>query len=369
MILLEQVSKAVRGQTVLVTGHSGFKGGWLTFWLNQMGAKVVGVSLPPDQGNDCLYERANIAGRSQSHWVDIRDAKKVRDLFTRYEPVQVFHLAAQPLVRRSYADPLETFSTNVMGTANVLEAARHTPSVKALVCVTTDKVYHNKEWPWPYRETDALGGIDPYSASKAAAELVARAYRTTLQANSSPFGLATARGGNVVGGGDWSEDRILPDIVRALRAGDPLVLRNPQATRPWQHVLDLCWGYLLLANRMATNALEKDDLGGDADGAFNFGPDPASEQTVEQLVAAILQTWEKPSHTVEVVGSKLHESRYLRLDSSKARAVLAWRPLLNFDQTMEMTAHWYKEYLADARAAITVTEKQIEHYEQLIRTA
>lgn len=365
-MLLDEIRDAISGKTVLVTGHSGFKGGWLAFWLNRLGAHVVGVSLPPDQGPDNLFERGRIGDVCDSHWLDIREAGELQSLFADRRPELVFHLAAQPLVRRGYHDPLLTFSTNVMGTANVLEAARQADSVRAVVCVTTDKVYDNREWAWPYRENDALGGIDPYSASKGAAELVARAYMTTLKREPVPYLMATARGGNVVGGGDWSEDRIVPDIVRSIRGNEALVLRNPEATRPWQHVLELCLGYLVLAARLSKGWSAR-GAGPEAFvGAYNFGPEPTNEMPVRDLVAVTLDTWGRPDHPIEITGSPLHESTYLRLDSSKAKRELGWRPLLSFDETIRITADWYRQYIQDQAAAPALLESQIRDYEQMI---
>jgi len=366
-MLLEEIRAALAEKTVLLTGHSGFKGGWLAIWLERLGARVVGISLPPDLGADNLFERAAVASAcAESHLIDIRDAAAVAALFAKHQPQVVLHLAAQPLVRRGYQEPLLTFDTNVMGTANVLEAARQTASVRSLVCVTTDKVYHNREWVWPYRENDELGGIDPYSASKAAAEMVARAYMTTLQRKDAPFFMATARGGNVVGGGDWSEDRIVPDIVRAIRAGSPLVLRNPQATRPWQHVLELCLGYLTLAARLAQGWESRQRPAESFVGAYNFGPEPANEMPVRDLVGVMLDTWNRPQHPVEITPSALHESTYLRLDSSKAKRDLGWRPLLSFEETIAWTADWYRTYVGDPALAADLVQAQITAYERRI---
>jgi len=365
--ILDEIRETFAGRTVLVTGHSGFKGSWLTCWLAQLGAVVVGVSLPPEQGADNLFDGAKIGNLcDQSYWCDIRDYDLLLDIFRRHKPSIVVHLAAQALVRRAYGNPLETFSSNVMGTAHVLEAARQTSSVGALLCVTTDKVYSNQEWHWPYRESDALGGIDPYSASKGAAELVARTYMMTLRDPSRSYALATARGGNVIGGGDWSTDRIVPDIVRSIRAGEALQLRSPLAIRPWQHVLELCYGYLVLATRLY-HGWPARKAGPEAFiGAFNFGPEATNEVTVETIANSFLRAWGKASYPIEVGSSKLHESTYLRLDSSKARQEIGWRPLLAFDETIELTANWYRRYLAGEDAA-NLLKEQIDRYEQLIK--
>jgi CDP-glucose 4,6-dehydratase len=264
----------------------------------------------------------------------------------------VFHLAAQALVRRAYADPVGAFATNIMGTVHVLEAARRCPSVEALVCVTTDKVYENREWPWGYREIDPLGGKDPYSASKAAAEMVAGAYMQTLL-GADGLRMATARGGNVVGGGDWSEDRLVPDLIRSAAAGRPLVLRNPHAVRPWQHVLELVRGYLVLADRL---------LDGEGVGVWNFGPARENEVEVGFLVEALRRRWGEGAPDVRVEPSPLHEAGYLKLDIAKSEAGLGWKPVLGFDDTIGLTADWYRAYQADPSSAQVLVEQQIKAY-------
>jgi CDP-glucose 4,6-dehydratase len=354
------------GKTVVVTGHTGFKGSWLTLWLSKLGAKVIGISLAPDQGADSVFDRADLNELCQSHLIDIRDYANTQRVISEANPEIIFHLAAQPLVLRSYRDPLETFSTNVMGTANVLEAARHTPSVRAVVCVTTDKVYNNEEWCWPYRETDGLGGKDPYSASKAAAELVARSYSTALRGEGGPR-MATARGGNVVGGGDWSENRIVPDIIRALRENSPLTLRNPNAVRPWQHVCELCHAYLLLGTRLLDGWKERDMDGEAFVGSYNFGPDAALEMSVGELVKGVLDVWNAPDYPVHLGQAYVHESNYLRLDSSKARAELGWTPGLGFNETISWTADWYKNYIDNPSGARNLMLQQIEMFAGLFQ--
>jgi CDP-glucose 4,6-dehydratase len=363
-MLMDSVANVISGRTVIVTGHTGFKGSWLALWLNKLGANVTGLGLSPDQGEDNLFERADIASACRSVILDIRDHEAVEAILREVRPSVVFHLAAQPLVQRSYQDPIATFATNVMGTAHVLEAARNLDSVEAVVCVTTDKVYENKEWYWPYRESEQLGGRDPYSASKSAAEMIACPYMSVLPSQGG-CRIATARGGNVIGGGDWSEARIVPDIVRAVRDGRPLALRYPGATRPWQHVLELCFGYLVLAKRLLNG---RPGLGKEPKhfvDAWNFGPDAELEISVGSLVRHMLEVIEKPEHPVEMQKSTLHESTYLRLDSSKARAELGWRPLLDLQTTMTWTAEWYRRYLADPRCARALVENQIEEYLRL----
>ncbi|SON54425.1 CDP-glucose 4,6-dehydratase [Hartmannibacter diazotrophicus] len=359
-------SSAYADLPVVVTGHSGFKGSWLTAWLARLGASVTGISLPPDQGPDNLFERAEIGKDCTTHWTDIRDAQAVARIMQDVRPKVIFHLAAQPLVQRSYREPLLTFETNIMGAANVLEAARHCDSVEAVVFVTSDKVYDNREWVWAYREADRLGGLDPYSASKSAAEIVARTYMEVLRGPGEGYRLATARGGNVVGGGDWSENRIVPDIVRSLRAGDPLVLRHPEATRPWQHVLELCAGYLTLGACLLHGRTDRGAAATEFTGAWNFGPERTNEMSVRKLVDVALATWGKTDHPVELGHSSVHESTYLRVDSSKSQARLGWQPALDFEQTIAMTVDWYRQYVDKPDTARRLVEQQIESYTDLL---
>lgn len=343
---------------VFLTGHTGFKGSWLSHWLKRDGAVLTGLSLPPEVDRPSLFEASRVAHGMVSNFGDIRDFDCVQQAINTSKPEIIFHLAAQPLVRRSYRDPIETFATNVMGTTHVLEAARQCPSVRAVVCVTTDKVYDNREWGWGYRETDALGGKDPYSASKACTEIVAAAYRQTMFPLAGNIQIATARGGNVIGGGDWSEDRLIPDIVRALQAGEPITLRNPQSTRPWQHVLELVRGYAVLGEKL---------LGGDksAVGVWNFGPDIENEIDVETIVNAFLAEWGRQV-PVDVRPSTMPEAQFLRLDISKARFELDWRPVLSRQDTLGMTAQWYRRHASGEDAASLMTE-QINEYEARFR--
>lgn len=347
------IFEAYRRRRVLVTGHTGFKGGWLCWWLHRLGSEVGGLSLAPEDGRPSLFEASGLAG-SMTSWIgDITDPALVARIVADWRPEIIFHLAAQPLVRRSYRAPLETFAANVMGTAHVLEAVRTTDSVRAVVCVTTDKVYHNNEWAWGYREDDRLGGKDPYSASKAAAELVAACYQQTLYAGSG-VALATARGGNVVGGGDWSEDRLVPDLVRSLETREKIVLRNPGAVRPWQHVLELVRGYLVLGEEL---------LAGRGASAWNFGPGQGNEVTVERLVESFLAAWGEPGVPVEIVPAALPEAHFLKLDNSRARSELAWMPVLDFPATIALTAEWYRRHAAGECAQALVAE-QIAAFER-----
>lgn len=319
------------GRRVLVTGHTGFKGGWLSLWLQQLGAEVHGIALPPAT-EPSLFATAQVEGAVNSRTLDIRNAEAVRQAVQEIRPEIVFHLAAQPLVRLSYRAPLETFDTNVMGTANLLDACCDQDELKGILCITTDKVYANQEWAWPYRETDAIGGKDPYSASKAAMEHIVASYRHSyFKAPSIP--LLTARGGNVIGGGDWSEDRLVPDLMRAVLDQTPLTIRNPASIRPWQHVLGLCHGYLLL---MAC-AMAGDTPG---DGAWNFGP----EATDNVTVASVLERFAESAVAAEiryVPTDDKPESAILTLDSSKARRELGWRPALDLNDAIDWTASWH----------------------------
>jgi CDP-glucose 4,6-dehydratase len=342
---------AFAGVRVLITGHTGFKGGWLSEWLLADGAEVAGLALPPEADRPSLFAALGLEGRMASRFGDIRDLAAVEAALTDFAPQIVFHLAAQALVRRAYADPVATFAANVMGTVHVLDAARRAGSVRAVVCVTSDKCYDNREWVWGYRENDPLGGKDPYSASKAAAEIVAGSYAQALLP--SNMSLATARGGNVIGGGDWSEDRLVPDIARAIGEGRPVVLRNPGALRPWQHVLELVRGYLQLGHGL---------LAGDAlEGGWNFGPGRESEITVGELATRLMAAWGEGLAPV-VEPSALHEAQTLRLDIAKAHALLGWRPALSIDETVRMTADWYRAHAGSPAAAAELTREQIADY-------
>ncbi|MGU3666188.1 CDP-glucose 4,6-dehydratase [Methylobacterium sp. A49B] len=346
------------GIRVLVTGHTGFKGAWLASWLLADGAEVMGLALAPEPGRPNLFEALDLASRMGCVMADIRDPQVVQDAVAAFRPQIVFHLAAQALVRRSYADPLGTFAVNVMGTAHVLEAARSVESVRAFVCVTSDKCYENREWVWGYRENDPLGGKDPYSASKAAAEIVAASYRQALAPGR--LRIATARGGNVIGGGDWSQDRLVPDLVRAIETGEPLVLRNPGAIRPWQHVLELVRGYLMLGDRL---------LAGDdgAAGAWNFGPARESEVAVGRLVEEALGVWGKERTDLRVQPSELAEAGILKLDTAKADARLGWRPMLGFSDSVRLTMDWYRRHSAGAVRARDLVDEQISAYRRLCK--
>ncbi|WP_299363754.1 CDP-glucose 4,6-dehydratase [Winogradskyella sp.] len=323
-----------KNRTCLVTGHTGFKGSWLVYWLQKMGAKVIGYSLEPlTEPNH--YSLLDINYTSVIG--DITDNEKLTDTFNKYQPEIVFHLAAQALVRYSYHNPVETFTTNVLGTVNILEASKKTNSVKAIVNITSDKCYDNKEWIWGYRESDAMGGYDPYSASKGCAELVTSSYQKSFF-NENEKLLASARAGNVIGGGDWSEDRLIPDIVKSTENKVKVEIRNPLATRPWQHVLEPLSGYLMLGWKLLLG--EKQYAEG-----WNFGPKLESNLEVKTVVDETQKHWDKIDYLTNKDKSNHHEANLLMLDCSKANKILKWNPIWDFNTTIEKTILWYRSYL------------------------
>ena len=343
-----------KGKKVLLTGHTGFKGSWLALWLKELGAEVIGYSLkPPTKPNHFELldlDMISIIG-------DIRDKKRVQEVFDKYQPDIVFHLAAQPLVRYSYANPVETFETNIMGSINIFEAARHTASVKAIVNITSDKAYENKEWIWGYRENDPMGGHDPYSASKGAVEIVTSSYRNSFF-NNDDYGvnhhtlLASCRAGNVIGGGDWADDRLIPDIMRAVDRGERVEIRSPKATRPWQHVLEPLSGYLLIGQRLLEGKKEF------AEG-WNFGPSDEGSITVEEVVKYIKRYWDKIDYIISEDKNSLHEANLLKLDCSKAHFKLKWKAKWNAQMTFEMTVDWYKIFYENG---IINSQQQLNQY-------
>ncbi|MNS36118.1 CDP-glucose 4,6-dehydratase [compost metagenome] len=352
---------AYRGKTVLVTGHTGFKGAWLTLWLERLGAKVVGYALKAPS-EPSLFVDAKNANHLVHVEGDVRDRQRLAQVMRDHQPDIVFHLAAQSLVRASYEDPIETYETNVMGTVNVLEAVRNTSSVQACLVITSDKCYENQEWVYSYRENDPMGGYDPYSSSKGCAELVTSAYRRSFfhpeRMDEHQVALASVRAGNVIGGGDWALDRIVPDCMRALMANTPIVVRNPGAIRPWQHVLEPLSGYLWLGARM---------LGAPARYAegWNFGPQGTSNVPVQRLVETILAKWGAGDWFNPESVPQPHEAHFLKLDITKATNILEWQPVYDFMQTLETTVAWYAEYHRNpAFDARTFTLRQIEAYER-----
>jgi CDP-glucose 4,6-dehydratase len=340
------------GKRILLTGHTGFKGGWLTIWLTRMGADVAGIALPPSAEPN-LFGLAEVGKGIECHFCDITDRSQTAELVRQSRPEIVFHMAAQPLVRESYSDPVGTFAVNVMGTSHLLDALRDLESVRAVVVVTTDKVYRNQEWPFPYREKDRLGGHDPYSASKAASEMVAASYRDAFLAKQGAA-VATARAGNVVGGGDWSVDRLIPDAVRAWSSATPLFVRRPDAVRPWQHVLDPLAGYICLAERLWADP--------SLSGAWNFGPDPHQDATVREVVQRARESYGKGEIQWGTDVEGPHEAGRLTLETAKARVRLSVRPRWGLDEAVDKTMAWYRLQSegADARK---LCEDQIREYE------
>lgn len=327
------------GKKVHVTGHTGFKGGWLSLWLKELGAEVIGYSLdPPTQPS--FFEAVDLKNKIIHIIGDVKDEKHLLSVFEKYQPEFVFHLAAQSLVRFSYKEPRLTYETNVMGTVNILEAIRKSKSVRAAVIVTSDKCYENKEWIYGYRENDPVGGYDPYSSSKGCAELVVSAYRRSflnpINQNDRKIAISSARAGNVIGGGDWGEDRLIPDCVKTLSQNKIINIRNPQATRPWQYVLEPLSGYLLLGSKM-----HKD--GKRYSSAWNFGTNDNDIITVEEIVKSAINNWGNGDYKVDI-SSQPHEAGLLKLDTSKARTFLGWKPVYNIYETIERTINWYKRF-------------------------
>lgn len=337
------------GRTVLVTGHTGFKGAWLSLWLSELGASVHGIALPPNPAQRQLFDLVDgLKAFASSRFIDISQSAEFVDAVSEINPDFVFHLAAQPLVRQSYDDPVETFRTNVMGTVNVLEAVRQ-HGADGVICVTSDKCYENVEQIWPYRETDPMGGHDPYSASKGCSELVVASYARSFATASSAV-IASARAGNVIGGGDFATDRLVPDFFRAMESGSELLIRRPESTRPWQHVLESLSGYLTLADAMLVD-------GEGAAGAWNFGPEPDEVLTVHEFLRLLSDATGSRSPAIRVEIDGPHEATRLALDVSKARLDLGWTAVLGLDERASMTAEWY---LADASDRCGLMRRQIE---------
>lgn len=345
-----------RGRRVLLTGHTGFKGGWMATWLRLLGARVTGFALPPEAGPS-LFREAGVERGITSLTGDVRDPAAVRGAVRAGDPEVVFHLAAQPLVRRGYRDPVGTFATNVMGTVHLLDALRRAPHVRAVVVVTSDKCYENREREWGCREDEPMGGLDPYSASKGCAELAAAACRASFfsGAEGRTVGVATARAGNVFGGGDWAEDRVVPDLVRALAARRPVVLRAPASVRPWQHVLEPLRGYLLLAERLWR---DPDGFGG----GWNFGPRDDDAVPVLELAGRFAHHWGGGEAELRPDPAAGHEAGALRLDCARAAARLGWRPVLPLDEGVAQTVRWYRAHAEDPASLPALTEAQVRAY-------
>lgn len=344
-----------RNKKVLITGHTGFKGSWLCMWLKKLGANVIGYGLEPNT-EPSLFRILDIENSIISIIGDIRDEEKLEYIIKEYQPEIVFHLAAQALVRKSYENPIETIETNILGTANLLNAIRLNDSVRVVINVTSDKCYENKEWVWGYRETDSIGGYDPYSCSKGCSELITNSFRNSFFKEKNIF-LASARAGNVIGGGDWAEDRLVPDIIKALSNNSNPAIRNPYAVRPWQHVLEPLSGYMLLAAK----GWEGDET---YSGAWNFGPDDNHVKNVKELTDGIFKIWDKNFRIVYDKNKQPHEAQILKLDCSKAKLKLGWYPSLSFAETLEWTVNWYKAYLEKSNMK-EFTLDQIDKYEKL----
>ncbi len=345
------------GRRVLLTGHSGFKGGWLTLWLDRLGAQVRGLSLAPST-DPALFDLARVGDSCDSRFADINDPQALTEETAGFDPELVIHMAAQPIVRDSYDDPVQTFATNVMGTVNVLEIARHAPSVRGVIVVTSDKCYENREWDWGYRECDALGGSDPYSASKGCTELVAQAYRRSFFGGARTGRLASVRAGNVIGGGDWAPHRLIPDMVRAAAAGAEVAIRNPGSVRPWQHVLEPLAGYLAVGARLLTGQ------GDSVAEPWNFGPDIDATLPVGQICTAFAAAWGPggPRIAIRPDPNAPHEAGLLRLDSTRARLHLGWQPRLRLRDALRLTAEWYRGHAAGANMR-AMTLDQIAEYQ------
>jgi CDP-glucose 4,6-dehydratase len=350
-------SNTYRDKRVLVTGHTGFKGAWLCEWLLSLGANVSGFALQPPT-KPALFDQLQLSNRIKDYRGDIRDAASIVECISSVQPEFIFHLAAQPLVRLSYEKPVETYSTNVMGTVHLLEAVRQLKGRCTIIVVTTDKCYENREWIYSYREDDPMGGYDPYSSSKGAAELVIAAYRQSyFSSPNSQIYLASARAGNVIGGGDWALDRIIPDCIRALIKNHPIVVRNKVATRPWQHVLEPLSGYLWLGSQLSKFGRQLPDLAS----AFNFGPTLSSNRTVIELVNSILKIWHGQIEC-QVDPNAVHEAKLLNLAIDKSRHYLSWYPVWNFDRTISETVAWYSRNHTDSQHALADVVAQIAVY-------
>lgn len=346
-----------KGKKVLITGHTGFKGSWLSLWLQSKGALVTGYALPPHTVPN-LFDSAHIADGMISIIGDIRNLDFLQSVVAEHRPEIIYHMAAQALVRHSYSYPVETYSTNVMGTMNILEAIRQTDSVRAAVIITSDKCYENKEWVWGYRENDPMGGHDPYSSSKGCAELIVSAYRNSFFSSddtSREVAVASTRAGNVIGGGDWSKDRLIPDIMNAFMEKRPVVIRNPNAVRPWQHVLDPLSGYLLLAEKLWTEGKKFSE-------AWNFGPDENDMISVLKITEFLSYLWEDEASWEFDSSRNPHEAHCLRLDCSKARNILGWSPKLNVQKALEWTMEFYRKYHRE-EDVLQLLKKQITRYE------
>ncbi|WPX07796.1 CDP-glucose 4,6-dehydratase [Anaerocellum danielii] len=357
MIKNEPFKGIYKYRNVFITGNTGFKGSWLTIWLNKLNANVVGYALPPYTVPN-MFDICKLSIKSECIFGDIRDYESLYKAMKKSKPEIVFHLAAQPLVRLAYREPISTYETNIMGTVNVLEAARKIDSIKAVIVVTSDKCYENKEWIYGYRENDPLGGFDPYSSSKSCCELIVAAYRNSYY-NQIGKALATVRAGNVIGGGDWSDERLIPDCIKALSEAKVIKIRKPKAIRPWQYILEPLAGYLWLgANMLSDNK--------SFNSAWNFGPEEGNILTVEEIVNLVIKVWGGGSYEIDNPKDNFYETDLLKLDTSKAKSYLGWKPILDIQKTIYKTIEWYKHYYYNKEIDMyDYSLQQIEEYEKI----
>lgn len=365
MVSLNELNKVYKGKKVFLTGHTGFKGAWMLQTLKILGANVLGYSLAP-KTNDDLYNLIDGNSLCNSVIADIRDLDKIKKEIKNYQPDYIFHFAAQPLVRLSYEIPIETYETNVLGTANLLESLKMVRNKCTVIIITTDKVYKNLEWEYPYRETDNLGGYDPYSASKACAELLIDSYRNSFfnlnNYENHKKGIAVARAGNVIGGGDWSKDRLIPDVVRSLENKKKINIRNPNSIRPWQHVLEPIIGYLSLGINLSSNPIRFSN-------AYNFGPNTSDFLSVKDIVELSIDFWGNGAYSIKEELNQPHEAKLLKLDISKAFSELNWHPIFCSKQSLEFTLEWYRNFNARPELVKFYTKNQIESYLKLLKNA
>ncbi len=348
------IQNIYKNKTVLVTGSTGFKGSWLCFWLKKLGANVIGIGLKPEK-NSFIFNSLNLNKQIKQYYIDIRYQKKIDHVIKKEKPQIIFHLAAQSVVLKSINNPLETFETNIFGSLNILEAFKNN-NINSLVFCTSDKCYENKEWVWGYRETDQLGGKDPYSASKAGAEIIFSSYFRSFLNNSKKVKLGSVRAGNVIGGGDYKENRIIPDMIKSIIRNKSLVLRSPNSTRPWQHVLDPLHGYLILGSYLLKNKLETELP------SWNFGPDIRDLYNVNYIAKTFIKKWNSKIKIKKLNNMNKNESNLLQLNSEKAKLELGWKPVLRIDDTLDFTYQWYYDYFINKRSAIEITDKQIDMF-------
>lgn len=347
-----------KGKKVLITGATGFKGSWLSLWLKMLGAEVIGTGLR--KNSQKLFYQLGLEKKIKVYYLDVREYKKLEKIVLKHKPSIIFHFAAQPLVRESYKFPIQTYEINIMGTVNILDISYKSGFVKSLICVTTDKVYENKNWVWGYRENDNLGGDDPYSASKAAAEIAINSYRNSYFIKNKNIGVASVRAGNVIGGGDMSKDRIIPDCVRNLQRKKNIIIRNPKANRPWQHVLEPLYGYLILGEKLFKNPKKFSDN-------FNFGPLTTSILSVKSLVRSIIKIWGYGRLEIKKKKNQPKEQQILQLNLDKSMQKLKWKPIFSLDETIEATIYWYKEVFLNRKNPLKISENQINLYQKLIK--